>query len=220
MPLPKPDKELLQKILRERQVSDQPDDIFTLIQDTALVAIGDGSLSAERANNIVWVLETNPQIAAVFPNSVLLNALLKALEPGGWAAETEHDLLVFIFLFYSGTQDIEDSLWAVMKEPLPLFGDLYPAIYDTPAEPITLTGKVCDFTGAFACGTRRKCFEMVAAAGGASSEGGPGTDYLFVATKHVEGRVVSGGMRMALGSRQMTGRPLIFTEQHFPGVPV
>src|SRR5690606_7237399 len=138
MPLPKPNPELLRKILSERQPPIYPGDIFTPIQDAALVAIGDGTLTPARANNIIWVLETNPQIAEVFPNNLLLSALLKAVEPGGWTPEVEHDLLVFIFLFYSGTQHIEESLWMLMKEPLPLFDDLYPAIYDTPTEPINL----------------------------------------------------------------------------------
>lgn len=216
MPLPKPDQELLRKILMERQAPIYPGDIFTPIQDAALVAIGDGTLTQARARNIIWVLENHPQIAAVFPNNLLLDALLKAVEPGGWTPEVEHDLLVFIFLFYSGTQEIEDSLWVLKKEPLSLFGDLYPAIYDTPTEPINLAGKVCDFTGSFACGPRRKCFEIVAAAGGASSEGGPGTDYLFVAEKHVAGRVVSGAIKNALSLRQQTGLPKIIAERYFP----
>ena len=216
MPLPKPDKELLRKILKERQAPIYSGDIFTPIQDAALVAIGDGTLTRERAKNIIWVLETNPQISTVFPNNLLLSALLKAVEPGGWTVAVEHDLLVFIFLFYSGTQHIEESLWMLMKEPLPLFGDLYPAIYDTPTEPINLDGKVCDFTGSFACGPRRKCFEIVVAAGGASSEGGPGTDYLFVAGKHVEGRVVSGAIKYALSLRQQSGLPKIIAERYFP----
>lgn len=217
MPLPKPDKELVRRILRERQTGFWPDDIFTPIQDAALGAIGDGAITPARANNLVWALETNPHLASVFPNNVLLCGLLRVLEPGSWTDSSEHDLLVFIFAFYSETQDIEDSLQAMMAEPLPLFGDIYPAIFDTPDAPISLTGKICDFTGSFACGTRRKCFEMAACGGGAASEGGPGTDYLFVAEKHVADRVISGAIRDALRRRRDTGMPKIYAERHFPG---
>lgn len=215
MPLPKPDKELVRKILRERKASAWPDDIFTPIQDAALAAIGDGAITPERANSLAGVLEKNPHLASVFPNNVLLGALLTALEPGSWTDASEHDLLVFIFAFYSETQDIEDALRAMMDEPLPLFGDLYPAIFDTPDEAVSLAGKICDFTGAFACGTRRQCFEMVASSGGAASDGGLGTDYLFVAEKHVAGRVISGSIRDALRRRQNMGTPRIYAERHF-----
>lgn len=68
MPLPKPDKELVNKILRERQTGIRPEDIFSPIQDAALLAIGDGAITLARANNLARVLKTNPDLASVFPN--------------------------------------------------------------------------------------------------------------------------------------------------------
>lgn len=217
MPLPKPDRTLVDKILRERQARICPDDIFTPVQDAALLAIGDGTITQSRAHNLLWFLETtNPETVLAFPNNILLQGLIKALGPGGWSTAAEHDLLVFIFAFYSGTQDIAEAVQGLMSAPLPLFDDPYAAIFDTPTAPISLNGKICDFTGSFACGPRRRCFEIVAAAGGAASEGGPGTDYLFVAERHIERQVISGAISDAMARRQITGAPKIYAERHFP----
>lgn len=217
MPLPKPDKALLCKVLSERQKCPPGEDIFRPTQDAALAAIGDGAITRTRAESLLWFLESAPPVTtATFPNNLLLQALRKALEPSIWGSETEHDLLVFIFAMYSETLDVDGAIRSLINDPLPLFPDPYQAIFDSSDEPVSISGKICDFTGAFACGPRRKCFEIVAMAGGAASDGGPCTDYLFVAEKHMAAQVISGAIRDAIGRRLRTGAPKIYAEKHFP----
>lgn len=217
MPLPRPDKQLLASIIskRENRWDDEPD-LFTRIQSAAIQAIADGSLNAESAQLLAEAINSEPIAREIFPNNVLLAALQQALKPGGWNAESEHDLLVFIFCIYSGASDLEDALEEVLVSPLPLFGDLHPALFDQPTEPVSLNGKICDFTGAFACGSRRKCFDLVADAGGAASEGGRHTDYLFVAEKHIAASTISSAIRLAAARRLRFGKPLILPESYFP----
>lgn len=213
MPLPKPDQEHLRRILQAREAA-AVDDGYELVIEAALLAIGDGAITPQRANNLIWALETNPTAAAVFPNNVLLSALHKAT--AGWSDTVEHDLLVFIFTMYSGAEDIDHALWQLDKFPLALFGDLYPAIFDAPPGPICLTGMACDFTGSFPFGPRRRLFEMVGDSGGAATDNIGVADFLFVAESHVEKRVISGAMRDALRHRQRHGTPKIYRERHFP----
>jgi len=160
-------------------------------------------------------LRVSEQGRTFFPNNALLLAVEAALQPGCWTAEAEHDLLLFIFCVYAQPDGYSEAERALQLS-LPLFGDIYPLLFNEPAEPLPLYLKICDFTGSFACGPRRKCFDIVAKAGGAASEGGRGTDYLFVAEKHVQARIMSSAMINAAARRLRFGTPKIYAERHFP----
>lgn len=217
MPLPKPDASLVAAILSKRENRwDEPEDLFEPIRTSALQAIADGCITSDRAAKLVDALRASEQGRATFPNNALLRALESALQPGSWTTDAEHDLLVFIFCVYAQPDEIYSVPELALQLSLPLFGDIYPLVFDEPGEPIPLYLKISDFTGSFACGPRRKCFEIVAKAGGAASEGGRGTDYLFVAEKHVQSRVMSGAMVDAAARRLRFGVPRIYAERHFP----
>lgn len=211
----KPDKELIKRIVRERYGWERPANIFEPMQSAALTKISDGAMTLERARQLDGFLEFNPHIASIFPNNALLKALRSALEPGGWTSQAEHDLLIFIAATYSNDQPFEGWPYQ-LKTPLPLFGDLYPLIFNTPTEPVSLAGKLCGFTGSFTCGSRAQCFERVLAAGGTPSDGGWYTDYFFVADKHIDAQAISNGLSDALRHRQAFGVMQILPESYFP----
>lgn len=217
MPLPKPDTSLIAAILSKREhLRDEPEDLFEPIRNATLQAIADGCITPDRAAKLVDALRASEQGRAAFPNNALLRALESALQPGCWTTDAEHDLLLFIFCVYAQPDEIFSEAELALQLSLPLFGDIYPLVFDVPGEPPPLYLKISDFTGSFTCGPRRKCFEIVAKAGGAASEGGRGTDYLFVAEKHVQARVMSGAIVDAAARRLRFGTPKIYAERHFP----
>lgn len=218
MPLPKPDPALIQKVLSQRSHHIGQNESFSRIQEAVLVSISDGALTAHRANDLLFLLDTNPDVSSIFPNNVLADALKRILDEGAWTPAAEHDLLLFMFCFYSEPDQFEQAAQEVLNSPGGFVGDLYPWIFDKPPEPISLAGKICDFTGSFACGTRKQCFSIVELQGGASSKNRAQTDILFVARKHVDARVISSTMVLTMIHRQRYGTPLMMPEEHFPWI--
>jgi len=218
MSSPKPDPFLIEMILSGREDRwAERDDLFMPIQLAAGQAIADGCITPQRAAALADVVRADERACSLFPNNALLMGIEAAL--ANWTPEAEHDLLVFIFAGYVEENGWDSEAERVLKLSLPLFGDIYPLLFDEPSEPVPLYLKICDFTGAFACGPRRKCFEIVAKAHGAASEGGFGTDYLFVAEKFVQARIASSAVCHAAKYRLRFGKPKIYAERHFP-VPV
>ncbi|MDP2244016.1 hypothetical protein [Pseudomonas sp.] len=216
MSLPKPDKEAIKRIRKARNLWLDDDNLFDPVRDAVLIAIGDGSISRVSADALHWWLEANPRIAALYPNSALMTALAKGLEPGQWTPEVEHDLLVFIGAFYLDTESIRDTAYDLLKNPPSLFGDLYSAMFGVQAEPLILTDHICALTGPFVGRTRRNCFEQILAAGGAPSGVSYYTDYLFVADAHIQNRVLSSSMLEGIAQQMRNGRIKILSESQFP----
>ncbi|MDT4824467.1 hypothetical protein FQZ97_577160 [compost metagenome] len=216
MPSAKPDKALLKAAIRDRYGWHGPDDIFTSIQDSALMAIADGCISPPRAAQLEFSLLASPEMD-FFPYGTLQRALTNALQHGGWTPEAERDLLVLISAVFSESDPLIDSCASLVREEFPTLGDIYPQLFDTPPPDFSLAGKFCDFTGQFAERSRRQCYEVVTAKGGIPSDGGWYTDCFFVANDHYDNRVVSNGLAIAISSRALHGITRIYREDVFPG---
>lgn len=216
MPLPTPNPELIRKVLGERSYQIGQRESFSRIQEAVLVSILDGGLTAHRAEDVSFLLASNPEVSSIFPNNVLADGLKRILEEGGWTPDTEHDLLLFMFCFYSELEEFENAARDLIKNPSCFLGDIYPWFFDHPTSPISLTGKICDFTGTFALGSRKKCFSVLERQGGAPSKRIHETDITFVARKHIDARVLSSTMLMTMIHRQRYGSPLMMSEDHFP----
>lgn len=217
MSLPKPDKEAIKRIRKARSLWLADDDnLSDPVRDAVLIAIGDGYISRVKADSLQRWLEAHPHIAALYPNSALMTALAKGLEPGQWTPDVEHDLLAFIGAFYLEAESIRDTAYDLLKNPSALFGDLYSAMFDVPAEPLILADHICAFTGPFVGRTRRNCFEQMLAVGGAPSAVSYYTDYLFVAEAHIQNRVLSSSMLEGISQKMRNGRIKILRESQFP----
>lgn len=215
MPLPKPDKEEIARICRARKIGYDRENLFEPVSDAALLAISGGYIDQPRAKSLLQWIEDNPAISALYPNSQLEQALRSAVAPGEWSPDKEHDLLRFISHVYQSTSLLRDNLHDLLENPPALFGDLYSPLFDAPAEQVSFSERLCAFTGSFAYGSRRECYEAVRQLGGAPIKVMAATDYLFVSAEHIKGRVLSSSMIDGICIRMIFGALTIYPEKHF-----
>lgn len=218
MPLPKPDKKEVARICRSRGIGYDQENLFEPVSEAAINALSGGFIDQPKARSLLAWLDDNPAISAIYPNAQLALALKVALAPGGWTSEREHDLLRFIDCVYRDIGSLRDNLSELLEKPPALFTDLYSPLFDDPPSGINLLDRLCAFTGPCEFGSRRECYDAVLRNGGAPIQVLAATDYLFVAAKHIKGRILSSSMVDAICIRMIFGRLAIYAEAHFrPG---
>lgn len=214
MPSAKPDKETIKLLVKQRYPRGRPDNIFEPIQEAAERAVRGGSTSADRSVQLLNALDAFHHLD-FFPYNTLRHALCAATEVNEWSSSNERDLLVFITAIFSGSQDISSAVDSLLSEQLPLFGSLYPKLFDSVAGQVSLHGKLCSFTGPFSGRSRRECYQSIADEGGVPSDAAWYTDYLFVANEHKERCHISNSMAAAIDARATYGLARILSEPCF-----
>lgn len=218
MPLPKPDKAEIQRIRKERSLwFDRDENLFDPISEAVLGTLSEGFIDRTKARELVEWFEKNHKISSIYPHKQLLSAIKTAIGEDPWNPESEKDLIHFISTVYPDIESIFDLSWPhLITAPPPLLGNLYQALFDTPDTPPNIQDKLCAFTGPFRNGTRKECYQAVRNAGGVPCDVREYTDYLFVASSHIENGVVSSSMIAGIASRMRFGHTCILAEEHFP----
>lgn len=215
MPLPKPNKAEITRILHAREISHNQENLFEPVSAAAIAALEGGFINQEKANTLLAWLESNHRISALYPNAQLIKALKTALVPGVWSQDLEHDLLRFISAVYLNPESLQDNIYDLLLNPTSLFGDLYVELFDVPNTIPELHERLCAFTGPCEFGSRSKCYDAVTMSGGAPCTIATYTDYLFVSEQHISARVLSSSMADGVCVRMMFGNLLICSEHFF-----
>ena len=213
MPSAKPDKAKIKAAIWARDREELPD-FFTPIKEAAQLAVSDGALTQSRAANLELILSAYPYLD-FFPYSTLRIALKQACDSGAWEPVVERDLLILLTTLFAERYD-GFPLQDLIAADLPTFGDIYPKLFDTPPADLSITGKLCDFTGPFQGRSRRECYAQVDSLGGTPSDMGWYTDCLFVADEHYHKRAISGALEGAVFTRMRQGTLRIYRESAFP----
>ncbi len=221
MPTAKPDTNEVYSVLRARPQEEQDENpIYEETRSAVQRAVGEGFLTLNAAIALRDWFESHPELTTSTPGTGTLRALRLMTAPNGWTSEAERDLLRYLTAHYLEC-DETDALHAVQDlyaTPHPLFSDLYADIFDQAPESFDIAGKLVAFTGSFAYGSRRVCFDAARSKQATPSEVRQFTDFLFVADKHVQSRVMSSKIFMAVVCRTRGGRPRIYTEKDWQHV--
>lgn len=215
MPSAKPDKDEIQSLLRERGYSDRPEESFIDVLGRQCRAVaGEGFITPAGAADLLSWLNEQPEIAAVFPHSVLKGALETMLCPDGWSSEAEEAILRFIACFYFEADFFSALIYLsdMFAKHHFLFGDLYERIFDVMDQPPGLEKTFVCFTGPFKSGTRAQCFERARALGSVPAEYGGQLDYTFVADEAALRHSFSNKVIGALAIRAKYGHMKLFRE--------
>jgi len=212
MPGAKPDEKEISKLLRERN-DITGENIFADIYHACRLAVEDGFIDRERADNLRHYLIQSGHASTVFPNSFLLWLLECICADGGWTQDLEKLLLDIISGWYLGfpqsslqaghsftikavAQDVVIETHPVIRPPSYDFAlsdflkrddgiadKARTLFFDAMPPDLDITARFVCFTGTFPGFSRRTCFEEVRKRGGVPSDPRNYLDYFFAADK-------------------------------------
>lgn len=104
MPSAKPDTNEINalRVRRGIRYAEYSTHLYTELHTRCELAVDGGYISSDLAAKLLEFLQTNPHVAAIYPNNVLCGLLKESCENNGWSTEIEHDLLHFIYSIYLG----------------------------------------------------------------------------------------------------------------------
>lgn len=104
MPSAKPDKQEINSLreLRGIRYAEFVPRYFRRLCEHCEAATADGYVTPERASALLQYLESDAEVAAIYPNNILAEFLREATHPKHWSLDIEHDLLHVLFSLYLG----------------------------------------------------------------------------------------------------------------------
>jgi hypothetical protein len=236
MPSAKPDSKEVNALLVKRglRYADPPLSIYAELHHQCEAVAGSGYVTQEGAASLWHFLSAKPQVASVYPNTVLAKLLQDICERGHWTSDTEHDLLHIIHVLYLGYgQDAEQRSQTQEPRPPPdlsfaiadcklrsaaLRGALASQYFDSKPAYLSIADKFVGFTGKFQSGTREACFGAARRLGAVPCDPASYMEFLFVGHELEEVGFVSSKLDSALFFRRMYGRLLVLRERDWESV--
>jgi hypothetical protein len=116
MPTAKPDQREVNELRKRRGITyvDPVSRHFAPLYEACREATEGGYITEKRAIYLLQHLRSQPSVAAIYPNNVLIEILTESTAPGNWSLDVEHDLLHTIFSFYLG-YEADESMSGVTR---------------------------------------------------------------------------------------------------------